>query len=1090
VPAPTLSPGVIVAIAIACFVVFFSALVVVAVLVARRRDKDKQRALEVERGGHDSVEMKTGSLPHPPAATLQFSKRDSSNPFMPLDDGPIWNDWTGGNSVAIPTRNKSRRSSGGKGSFRITGLRDSWPLVANIPLPMLPDQSNIQLSNVAAPGYEIVSEPKWPKRTASARTTVSVPREDSPRKRPHFNDLYPTTRKPQMRNAHVRSVSESQLTTILRSTSERLKSTNRRSLTRTLTSLDRPADKSPLQPLSRLPRRKKSESRECMVESDFGASPLQSPMESPARSSARRVTRSPQSPTPTLTSDDSLYASSRRESLIPLPLSSPSKSRKPRMRISSAENRDLPSLVKGKNQPDWAAHSLNLQRSLSLSATPKPSLGDPLSSKTKASISSSPGGVVEPRPLFICRSAFGEKTIQRPQSCAGPIQHISEQLQAPLKKPQPPPHLAPVLGRTGSNPFRWSTQEIIQSRSTSTSPTRKRGQRRPRVSQMSQIPRLMSVGVVPEESEDEMVLQRVRNIMAPNSPHPSSAIEPIQIGGNNIQPPSIATFNPILAASKSGGNSPALKMRDSLSMYSKMRSGNNYRTRNPVTSKNELVTRPQFKPPPSRSQSRLTSIPTKRPDRNISAENLVPSPEHGLLVTSPTPILSPTLPESRTAETPRLPRTSTIYTPTAPPLFMQHSKAFSAPLPPLVTIPGHLTGPRAEPAKRDSDSTPGKHLAPPQSMQTSIAMLKRMNSDVTMYTASPNESPRPAAQSSTLPLQMDVNFQAVMDANSQAVMEESRRIAEEKRKLLSQSSFIKENAQMRGSARHRRQMLIDEKGRESTWKQHKMRKSREIKSKISDSSDDVDHFLRKRGLVAVVEGALAASKEIESTIPGLNTFDSQGSQGSIAAQAALKYPTTSTSISSTSTSAEPPSMASMMGTGTLADFFSVESKPVDADTFEHGSDSETEYETVEKADEETAPPSPTGTDDILALYSHSPAPSLSLQSPQPRWSSATPVPPARSVRRESNLKHPKPRTPPSWVWSRGGLGLGRHMESELESETQRRSIISEEEVWDADCGGPTRMGGRKSTFGARESHAGRLNEVAPRGKLDVDGGFF
>jgi hypothetical protein len=218
-------------------------------------------------------------------------------------------------------------------------LRFTSPNIS-LPLGLLSTQSMMTIKQIAPPA-DIVEEPKWPERTYSraSSTKISLSTDESSLQilsQSPSTDIYESasiTQKPMLKQ---RSASENHLSTILWSTSQRLKYLQRQSFTWTLTSLRRvPAPP----PQKRLPTPTKglTESHEALIEpdrSDFAHSSASSSYITRTPSLQKQIPRSAgqappkrgESPMPSTGSDDSLCGIQTPDLAIPGLLTSPSRS--------------------------------------------------------------------------------------------------------------------------------------------------------------------------------------------------------------------------------------------------------------------------------------------------------------------------------------------------------------------------------------------------------------------------------------------------------------------------------------------------------------------------------------------------------------------------------------------------------------------------------------------------------------------------------------------------------------------------------------------------------------------------------------------
>ncbi|KAH6665720.1 hypothetical protein B0J14DRAFT_432864, partial [Halenospora varia] len=458
---------------------------------------------------------------------------------------------------------KVKRSSGQGGSFRYSGMRDSWPLVSGIPLSFLPSQSlsTMTLNQVAPPGYIVApeSDSKWLRRSSSKvlKNKVVVSTEE-----PNDKVKPPSPAKgPKWHRHQRRSNSETQLSSILRSTSQRLKAAHRRSLTRTMSTFARLPGSPPSQRPPTPPFKQQTESREALIDSEisYAESERSSVYESymrrtpslgkSSRNSGHVGSKRDRSTSPSGDSDNSLCALGTPDLVIPAPLTSPSKQyarREQRHTMSISKNPKELSLLLRKNSRH--PHRISLS-------------SDPFYSEVKSSKPVFPIAHAQgPRPLYVRKATFGQyATSIRPLSYTSPLRDVSGNAQ-----PVPPIHHSRSASQSTAgtddsperNPFQWDPQEAMRIRPRPLSPkrngSRKKGHRRSNVIRMSNLSRpqsAISVDVVPEEPEDEPSPLRFSipsglpfRVMEPTkSPSPSPSTVSRQ---HSMRPPSTSTFNP------------------------------------------------------------------------------------------------------------------------------------------------------------------------------------------------------------------------------------------------------------------------------------------------------------------------------------------------------------------------------------------------------------------------------------------------------------------------------------------------------------------------------------------------------------------
>jgi hypothetical protein len=524
----------IIAIAVGSSVVLLLLLGLLGVYYLRKRDKVER--VKVEDADETSEHKALHSL------IRSRLPREISRPMLGLSIIPSIPGNAGNGSIRLESLANSRekpddgplmarvdtkRISPTKAFSRIsTGIKDSWPLTNPSQMPnalhsftRLHSQSTstITLNQVAPPGYMIPPDPQYPSRaySRSSKTKVSKdPYQMGPRQRdPMESKVTP---------------SENHLTTILRSTSERLKPSHsrRKSLARTLTSFSSRPGPPPLERMPSPTRTRKTESREVLLENrstsrldDMSTTSLGSsifdeelyqtpvPQKKPTKTGSKKLQKKAPSPTPSSGSDDSLCGADAPELIIPKSLTSPNKqgSRNISFRMSESINNSNFSLVQEGSRASVLAFGLPAMRH---SPTPyqTPFVNDPFYSGTQT-VSSlvSAAKIREPRPLYIRKdkeqncSSF----ISLPKELSPP-KNFSRNCQIPTL---PAKETQSSLNSHTDNPFSWSPQAMQSgSRCSSASKNgRKKGHKRSQAIRMSSIqPSPSSVTIVPEESEEEM----------------------------------------------------------------------------------------------------------------------------------------------------------------------------------------------------------------------------------------------------------------------------------------------------------------------------------------------------------------------------------------------------------------------------------------------------------------------------------------------------------------------------------------------------------------------------------------------------------
>ena len=741
--------------------------------------KELAAFLRSERPRDDYIPNSLNAVPSlPPHRRLGSMYIDTVVPPDILDDDlPM----TRANTKRLsPTRVLSRVS---------TGIRDSWPLTNPGHMPnalhglarlQSQSQSTITLNQVAPPGYLVTSDPKYPNRTYSRSSKTRV-----------LKDVAGHQRLSQPASTH-----SSQLTTILRSTSERLRpsQSRRKSLSRTLTSFTRPGPPPIERPSSPNKTIRVKESCEALIDKNSEISIassfsdeqlLQTP--SPEKNVERIAGRlgSAQSILPSspsvvnggLCNMDLEYHATRTR------LSSENKQCRSKqrrdvtgvspVRMSPVESKDYPCLPKRGIRVSAQASDHTTSRVLG------PEINDPffLNSKSAKLVSTKD----QPRPLFIRKS---KDSIPHQL----PLKDISGNSQTPTKRDS--------VSSTFTTQQNTSRRSPLEPSHTSPRPSQriKNGHKRSKTVRISVLPAApSSVSMVPEESEESDDEQ------SPFRYHvPSPSV------GVNKQPKS-----PSPSPSPSRGRS--LLQRRQQKIVSSMSVFDPYIHIPPKMPLGRTINSPfgdvqiysPTMPSPTRSSPARISQVHISPRRissiagNDSKGNFFHDSRLSLNTTysrrecSVAPITSPTTLLDEIMGFPRPPTTAHSWQseqsinfapasfsvlPTTRPILVQTPANLCSPLPlqgkspalspnseilralenhkvpqPVLTlpfIPGHLTGPRDLPPKYESptrSSTVSMSLSPspsraqtqriPQkdSLHQSICMLRRMNSDISGY---------------------------------------------------------------------------------------------------------------------------------------------------------------------------------------------------------------------------------------------------------------------------------------------------------------------------------------------------------------------
>jgi len=977
----SLSLGAILGISIGGAVVLFLILVLIGVIHVNRKHRREKRRSEANENGNATMDLKTAIRSTRPPE-LNMPRRVSFNPFLHFPEDDSREEWIKQDGLQKPPN--ARTKAPHRSIFRTSSVRDSWPLNTTVPMTFLPSQTNMVLSPVAPPGY-VVQDPKWPKRTTSLPGTS---RTASSARDPYSTDVMP------YRRVHRRSTSETQLSTILRSTSQRLKAAQRHSMTRTSSSLGLSPG---LPPIARLPTppRKATESREGLIDLDLAQSVgsstydvyarTPSPKKKHQRTSSKRSIVKQRSPTASIESKDSLCMSDTTDLVMTVPLTSPSKSPRVVQRQSAkqaAGAKDTSILIHQDSQSSVSTSSQKTTNTKIFSRPRRMSLtGDPFYSTVRSSKPMMPNTQVQgPRPMYIRKATFGQvATTERPTSTCSPLRDVSGNVQSSSQRDLPEP---PVTSEP--NLFQWHPQEASKTRTTQgsakgSSPRRK-GHKRSNVIRMSNISRPVStVDILPEEPE---TITPVKSNVLGGSSFQSAEIS--QDGSpkkspRTMRPPSIAVFNPTLIApgppSRSEDNSPTLGSETN--PYSPTLSVCNYYAEQDPGSEDEffrLGTSNSLRPSPSVLKSR-------RNGRSYSADLSTHSSQQQLeerLMSFP-----PLSAEASETITPvSTPRPSPRPLPNITATMSGLRSSASSPAPPILTVPGYITGPSTEAEKQT-----GAMLSPPgsNSIISSITLLRRMNSEVSTSCSSPIDSSSPN-------LRLD---SPSIDANDQD-------------RNIDRTTTVEERGRSRGSQHY----LSFGQPSSSTSSRYRARRSaRTARPEIRDSHRI--HKERRRRRTEELENGnmideLTPVKERSSPATE-QTPDRSGTNTNT--NTSLRFPTLSREGSVLVT---PPQMKPKSRLSAIV-------------VIEPG----TVLQSIETSDDPLRL-SPARGDQHSRSTDTTPARGR-VQAPQPaRWSDAMTKPTTHATRRESKMQHPIPsppgaRTPPHWTTTSGlrisGLGL-------------------------------------------------------------------
>ncbi|KAI9744156.1 MAG: hypothetical protein M1818_002308 [Claussenomyces sp. TS43310] len=559
----SLSQGDIVGIAVAGGFVIFGVLTLMLMHVARKHHRRKyvRRPLDLDTDTEVTQDVRS-IMPAEMVSTRSINK-----PFITTDK---INSAAGRREVA-KREPMSSRTNLVPPSYHITGLRDSWPLVSMNQSPEVPMTLDGRLL-----------EPNSPEAAyyAAATTTLLRPPEQVHSRVSGLNTNMRPSQSAQLsvftdkrRSFGRRSVSENQLTSILRSTSQRLRDVRRRPVSRALSILSQGSGQPPEEKLPSPPKNTHGDSREVLVTldqtEDYAESVKSSVLDmfsrtpSPARKvsrnagSGKRQGRAP--PVVDVSDDDSMYGANTPDIVIPAALTSPSKSKvrmeqRLKMRISSAEspvsikiredNRTSNSAFGGRdifgNSQTAGQARLNDDPFVSKESSRRP-LNDK-SSYNEDKYCSSHG-----------KAAFGQDSSLRSESPILPLKVLSGNISHPNN--------AFPGDKLLMNPFSWTndTQLVVKKSPSPQKPaiSRLRGHQRSKTIRLSGL-LTQNVESVVEESENELypkfevapttirLVDSVPDLSAKATPgSPTSDYSRIRTS----RPPSVARFSTFLGAS-------------------------------------------------------------------------------------------------------------------------------------------------------------------------------------------------------------------------------------------------------------------------------------------------------------------------------------------------------------------------------------------------------------------------------------------------------------------------------------------------------------------------------------------------------------
>ncbi|KAH8656585.1 hypothetical protein BGZ60DRAFT_434958 [Tricladium varicosporioides] len=773
-----LSLPVIVGIALGGALIILSILLVILIRRVRKTDHlERQRIATEIQDREEQVEFKA-SIQYAQPLELNPPKQLSGNSFEPfgdtadefveinLDTPPKTRTTDFGHCSKAksppklryrysnsPPKPKVKRSSGQGGGFHYSGIRDSWPLVSGMPLPFLPSQSQsaMILNQVAPPGYIVApeSDSKWLRRSSSKvmKNKVIVLMEE-----PGDGVKPPSSTKgSKWHNPQCRSNSETELSSILRSTSQRLRAAHRLSLTHTMSTLVQLPGPPPSQRPPTPPSKKQAKSREALIDNEvsYAESEHSSVFESYMRRtpSSEKLSKNSEyaerkcdrSKSHSGNSVDSFCGPRAPDLVLPVPLASSSKrytARDQRHTMNISKNPKELSLPLRKNSPKsiWSPVSRNsmveAKKASSASLNRISLLSDPFYSEVKSlEPVFSTVHVQAPRPLYARKATFDQYGASiKSLSSTSPLQDVSGNTQ-----PVPPKHnpwLASLpMNETDDSLERnlspWDPKKTMRIQPEPQSPkhhaSQKQDHKRSNIVRMPNLSRsqnAISANVVPEEYEDEPFPLKLSipsglpiHVMEPEkSPSPSPSTTSRR---HSMRPPSTSAFKPSCTSLDLRHNSSNRLLecitKESQQIQPPDLSVKNCLTEQPSSLEDEF-------------QSRSSTTASLAHSRTTSQCHNRKTSEPRTLTSFSTPVINP-----RSISISAQP-SSTSHTIISPPP-LSHFQPPS-PVPPIFTmpIPGHLIGPRSLPTRFNSSTSPSRN-----SLRASIGLLRRMNSEGSHY---------------------------------------------------------------------------------------------------------------------------------------------------------------------------------------------------------------------------------------------------------------------------------------------------------------------------------------------------------------------
>ena len=512
----TISLGAISGIAIGGALLLFTILITISIIHVKKKHRRETKKFQKANGdGNTNINLETAFRSTRPP-DISIARRLSFDPFLPLPEDDNRNEWTKNDGVQRPTLAESTPISQRR-FFRMSSA--SWPLMSNDPVGFLSGQPAMVLSPVAPPGY-VVQESKWPKRTSSRlrrKNSQDISESVSPTKDPYPMDVM------SYKKIYRQPTSDNQLSTILGSTSQRLKAAPRHfSPVPALSRLGQSPGPPPSERLPTPPMRKVTASRAESIGQDdvesVGSSicdvyaQTPSPKQRHQRSYSKGSPIKQKSHTESRETKESLCVSHTPDVVILTPLHPPSKSPPQSAQrlstnqglggakdISAMIHQDNRALLYARGPQDTANDNKVLSPPQRISL-----LGDPFYSTASSSKSIMANSQMQgSRPIDYRRTTFGQRaTSDRPASFWSTPRRSYGNAQSPSKRELPGPRMTsePYL-------FQWFPQVAIHARATQTSPKqphlKRKGHKRSNVIRMSNLSRPTSrVDIIAEEPEE------------------------------------------------------------------------------------------------------------------------------------------------------------------------------------------------------------------------------------------------------------------------------------------------------------------------------------------------------------------------------------------------------------------------------------------------------------------------------------------------------------------------------------------------------------------------------------------------------------